>query len=100
MPWRSAHAPNSASAPAAPPLNKMQSAGFIRDVPLSQTTWVVESRYGVIDIPVWATVECGAQRYVGELTRPQVSRQAPHRFARLRLKPGRRIATLKMFVAR
>src|SRR5688500_12983689 len=30
MPWRSAHAPNSASAPGAPPLNRMQSAGFMR----------------------------------------------------------------------
>jgi hypothetical protein len=30
----------------------MQSADFIRDVLLSRVTWV-ESRYGVIDIPVW-----------------------------------------------
>ena len=29
MPWRSAKAPNSASAPAAPPLNRMQSGAFI-----------------------------------------------------------------------
>jgi hemoglobin len=28
-PWRSAHSPNAASAPGAPPLNRMQSDGFI-----------------------------------------------------------------------